>query len=138
MGIRHSSSNDLITKTVKIERGLTTKLELPLISTVGSVSGVLKITDDFGRNLRISDFIVVILDNKGEEVNYSTVTNAGEFYISGLAPGKYQLRLDPKFVDAYGLEELPELSSKTIYIPYDYENPTDVVNQNLEYKTLAL
>ena len=132
------SSNDLITKTVKIEKGLTTKLELPLVSTVGSVSGVLKITDDFGRDLRISDFIVVILDNNGEEVNYSTVTNSGEFYISGLAPGKYQLRLDPKFVDAYGLEELPELSSKTIYIPYDYENPTDVVNQNLEYKTLAL
>ena len=37
-------------ETVKIENGLTTKLELPLVSTVGSVSGVLKISDDFKRD----------------------------------------------------------------------------------------
>mgnify|MGYP003300513856 CR=1 FL=1 len=52
-------TNDLISKTIKIENGLTTKLELPLISTVGSVSGVLKISDDFERDLKITDFVVI-------------------------------------------------------------------------------
>ena len=131
-------SNEFISKQIKIENGLTTKLELPLVSTVGSVSGVLKISDEFERNLRITDFIVVILDEKGNEVNYSTVTQSGEFYISGLAPGKYTLKLDERFIQAYGLEQLEGFSQRTIYIPYDYLNPTDVTEQNLEYKTLSL
>ena len=131
-------SNDLATRMVKIDNGLTTKLELPLTSTVGSVSGILKITDDFKRDLKITDFVVIITDQDGKEVNYSTVTSSGEFYISGLAPGKYTLKLDDRYIDAYGLEKLQNLSERTIFIPYDYENPTDVMNQNLEYRTLSL
>ena len=131
-------TNDLISRTVKIENGLTTKLELPLASTVGSVSGVLKIADDFNRELRITDFIVIITDKDGNEVNYSTVSTDGEFYISGLAPGKYTLKLDDRYIDAYGLEKLQNLSERTIFIPYDYDNPTDVMNQNIEYRTLSL
>ena len=131
-------TNDYVSKTVKIENGLTTKIELPLVSTVGSVSGVLKISDDFQRDLKITDFVVIVTDEEGNEVNYSTVTSSGEFYISGLAPGKYTLKLDDRYVDAYGLEKLQNLSERNIYIPFDYENPTDVVNQNLEYKTLSL
>ena len=131
-------TNDLSSKTVKIDNGLTTTLELPLVSTVGSVSGVLKISDDFERNLRITDFVVIIVDADGNEVNYSTVDNSGQFYISGLAPGKYTLKLDDRYIDAYALEKIQNLSERSIYIPYDYENPTDVVNQNIEYKTLSL
>lgn len=131
-------TNDLIQKKVKIDGGATTLLEIPLVSTVGSVSGVLRITDDFERNLKITDFVVVLLDENGEEVNYSTVGVSGEFYISGLAPGKYTLKLDDNFINSYGLEELPEKSEISIVIPFDYENPTDLVEQNLEYKTLSL
>ena len=130
-------SNDVISRKVKIDGGKTTKLEIPLISTVGSVSGVLKISDDYDRELRITDFVVVLLDSNGEEVNYSTVGDSGEFYISGLAPGKYTLRLDERYIGAYGLEELPN-SVIDVIIPFDYKNPTDIINQNLEYKTLAL
>ncbi len=131
-------SNDYEYKTVKIENGLTTRLELPLVSTVGSVSGVLKISDDFERNLKITDFVVIIADQDGNEVNYSTVDSSGEFYISGLAPGKYTLKLDDRYIDAYGLEKVYNLSERTIFIPYDYDNPIDITNQNIEYKALSL
>lgn len=131
-------TNDLINKKVKIDGGQTTQLEIPLISTVGSVSGTLKIFDDFQRDLKITDFVVVILDENGEEVNYSTVDSTGVFYISGLAPGNYTLKLDEKFIDAYGLEMLPEKSEISISIPNDYKTPVDFTEQNLEYKTLAL
>lgn len=131
-------TNDLISKRVKIDGGQTTKLEIPLVSTVGSVSGTLKITDDFERDLKITDFVVVILDENGEEVNYSTVDSTGVFYISGLAPGNYTLKLDERFIDAYGLELLPEKSELSISIPYEYKTPIDFTEQNLEYKTLAL
>lgn len=131
-------TNDLINKKVKIDGCQTTQLEIPLISTVGSVSGTLKIFDDFQRDLKITDFVVVILDENGEEVNYSTVDSTGVFYISGLAPGNYTLKLDEKFIDAYGLEMLPEKSEISISIPYDYKTPVDFTEQNLEYKTLAL
>lgn len=132
------ATNDLISKTVKIESGLTTKLELPLISTVGSVSGKLKISDEFERDLKITDFIVVILDEEGNEINYSTVDSDGVYYISGLAPGRYTVQLDERFINAYGLEKLEDISEREVFIPYDYENPTDVVNQNIEYRTLSL
>ena len=130
-------TNDLISRKVKIGGGQVTRIEFPLVSTVGSVSGVLKISDDFDRNLRISDFVVVLLDKDGNEVNYSTVDSTGEFYISGLAPGRYKLQLDQHFINEYGLEELPN-SSLDIIIPYDYKNPTDLTDQNLEYKAMAL
>ena len=131
-------TNDLISRKIKIDGGQTTLLEIPLISTVGSVSGVLKITDDFQRDLRITDFVVVLLDSEGKEVNYSTVDSTGNFYISGLAPGSYTVKLDERFINAYGLEELPMKSSIDIVIPEDYENPTDFMDLNLEYKTLSL
>lgn len=130
-------TNDTITKRIKIDGGSTTKLEIPLVSTVGSVSGVLKISDDFDRDFKITDFVVVLIDSNGEEVNYSTVDSTGQFYISGLAPGNYTLKLDERFVDAYGLEKLPS-SEISISIPYDYNSPIDFTEQNLEYKTLSL
>ena len=131
------TTNEKIVSRVKIDGGKTTKLEIPLVSTVGSVSGVLKISDDLDRDLRITDFVVVLLDENGNEVNYSTVDSSGEFYISGLAPGKYTLQLDERFISAYGLEEGAN-SKINVIIPYDYYNPTDVTDQNLEYRTLAL
>ncbi len=130
-------TNDKIVNRIKIDGGQTTKLEIPLQSTVGSVSGVLKISDDFDRDLKISDFVVVLLDKDGKEVNYSTVDSSGEFYISGLAPGRYTLQLDEHFINEYGLEKLPN-SSINIIIPFDYKNPTDLTEQNLEYKAMAL
>ena len=130
-------TNDTITKRIKIDGGSTTKLEIPLVSTVGSVSGILKISDDFNRDFKITDFVVVLIDSNGEEVNYSTVDSTGQFYISGLAPGNYTLKLDERFVDVYGLEKLPS-SEISISIPYDYNTPIDFTEQNLEYKTLSL
>jgi hypothetical protein len=131
-------TNDTINSRIKVDGGQTTKLEIPLISTVGSVSGVLKISDDFERDFRITDFIVVLINSDGEEVNYSTVDSSGQYYISGLAPGHYTVKLDENFINSYGLEELPNKSEISIFIPYDYNNCTDIINQDLEYKTLAL
>lgn len=131
-------NNDLINRKIKIDGGNTTKLEIPLLSTVGSVSGVLKIYDDFERDLKITDFVVIILDEEGNEINYSTVDSDGQYYISGLAPGRYILKLDDNFINAYGLEDVANKSEINIFIPYDYENPIDITGQNLEYKTLAL
>lgn len=131
-------NNDMINRKIKVDGGNTTKLEIPLISTVGSVSGVLKISDDFERELKLTDFVVVLLDKDGNEVNYSTVDSSGQYYISGLAPGMYTLKLDENFINSYGLEEVAGRSEINVFIPYDYENSTDIMEQNLEYKTLSL
>ena len=130
-------TNDKIVNRIKSDGGKTTRLEIPLVSTVGSVSGVLKISDEFDRDLRLTDFVVVLLDSNGEEVNYSTVDSTGEFYISGLAPGNYTLQLDERFIAEYGLEECAN-SRINIVIPLDYKNPTDIMDQELEYRTLSL
>ena len=131
-------TNDKIMNRIKIDGGKTTKLEIPLASTVGSISGVLKISDEFDRKLRLTDFIVVLLDADGNEVNYSTLSESGDFYISGLAPGRYTLKLDDNFVSAYGLEEVADKSEINVIIPFDYENPTDITDIDMEYRTISL
>ena len=132
------ATNDLVTNTIRIDGGQTTKLALPLVSTVGSLSGNLKIFDDFDRNLKITDFVVVLLDSEGNEVAYSTLGDSGDFYISGIAPGNYTLQLDERYIQAYGLETVDGHSSMQVNIPFDYYTPIDLTDLNLEYKTLSL
>ena len=68
-----------------------------LKSCVGNISGNLKIIDDFNRKKEIDEFIVVIHNELDEEVSYSTVNRYGDFYFSGIEPGKYTIKLDKKF-----------------------------------------
>lgn len=123
---------------VRIEGGKTTKIQIPLAANVGSVSGTLKITDYFGDKFNLSDFVVIIVDFLGKEIAYSTLDEKGEFYISGLSPGQYTLKLDESFVNKYGLEEVQGKSEITIIIPNNYKKTTDISNIEMEYRTISM
>lgn len=121
-------------KIVRIDAKKTTKVEFPLKSCVGNITGKLKIIDDFGRTKNINDFIVVIHDEKDEEVAYSTVDEQGKFYFSGIEPGKYTLKLDDSFINSNALENYENKSILNIEIPYTYKDFVDINNLELVYK----
>lgn len=122
-------------KIVRIDKGKTTSVQFPLKSCVGNISGNLKIIDDFNRKKEIDEFIVVIHNELDEEVSYSTVNRYGDFYFSGIEPGKYTIKLDKSFIEANALEQFEDKSILNIEIPYTYKNFVDINNLKLIYKT---
>ena len=111
-----------------------TRVEFPLVSSVGNISGKLKIADDFNRNMVISDFIVSLFDMEGHEISYSTVDSQGNYYFSGISPGKYKITLDESFINDYNLVPDENNGEITIDIPYVYKEFVELNNQDLVYK----
>ncbi len=121
-------------KLVRIDSRKNTLIEFPVKSCVGNITGKLKIIDDFGRPLNITDFIVVLNDENGEETAYSTVDGNGQFYFSGVEPGKYTIKLDDYFINTNALESFENKSILTVDIPYTYKKFVDINDLKLVYK----
>lgn len=111
-----------------------TNVEFKLVSSVGNIKGNLKIIDDFGRNMQIKDFIVVLHDEKDVEVAYSTVDKYGNYYFSGVAPGKYTLMLDESFLQDNNLQPFEDKGKQEIDIPFVYKDFVDLNDKNIIYK----
>ncbi|MDD3238203.1 MAG: carboxypeptidase-like regulatory domain-containing protein [Candidatus Gastranaerophilales bacterium] len=121
---------------VKIDAEKNTNIEIPIESSVGNITGKLVIKDDFDRDLPIKDFIIVVDDNDGNEIAYTTVNNDGSYYFSGIKPGKYTVKLDNSFIEDYSLETIEGMSEKHFEIPYVYKKFVEINDLNLEYKSL--
>ena len=124
------------TKMVRVEGGKTTKVEFPLKSCVGNISGKVNITDDFDRKMDTKDFVVVLLNDKGEEKAYSTLDNNSEFYLSGVEPGVYFVQLDKNIIEENNLQNIENKSIIKVEIPYEYKHFTDIKDINLTYSVI--
>ena len=123
-----------IKQQIYVDAQKTTRVEFPLRSSVGNISGKLIITDDFDRKMTISDFIVSLQDMEENEIAYSTVDSEGNYYFSGISPGKYKVILDPSFINDYNLIPDEKSGALIIDIPYIYKELAEFSNQNLLYK----
>lgn len=123
-------------KMIRVEARKTTKVEIPLISCIGNIKGKLKIIDDFGRTMNIEDFIIILNNEEGEEISYSTVDEYGNFYFSGISPGNYKIKLDDSFIYSNSLENYEDKSELSINIPYGYKKFIDIDNLELVYKSI--
>lgn len=126
------------TKIVRVEGGKTTRVEFPLKSCAGNISGRVSITDDFDRHLDTKDFVVVLLDSNGEEKAYSTLDNNGKFYLSGIEPGIYFVQLDKNIIEENNLQNVENKSIIKIEIPYEYKHFTDIKDINLVYSIVSI
>ena len=84
--------------------------------------------------MTISDFIVSLQDMEENEIAYSTVDSEGNYYFSGISPGKYKVILDPSFINDYNLIPDEKSGALIIDIPYIYKELAEFSNQNLLYK----
>ena len=118
---------------VKVDKDKTTKVYFGITSSVGNITGTVKIHDDFNRNVKINDLVIGAYDDKNNEIKYATVNDDGSYYISGLAPGKYTLKIDDEFINAYNLVYSGDNKIRNINIPPVYDNFVDIKDLNLEY-----
>lgn len=118
---------------VKIEKNKKTKIEFPLISSVGNIKGTVNISDSFNRNIDIKDLVVVIYDSSGKEIAYTTVNDDKSFMATGLSPGEYTLQLDKDYMELYNLRPYNDSGIIKIRIPAVYEEYVDINNINLKY-----
>ena len=119
---------------IYVEPQKTTRVEFPLKSSVGNITGKLQISDDFDRKMNITDFIVSLYDENGKEVAYSTVDDYGNYYFSGISPGQYKVMLDKNFIDDYSLIPDEQFGEIAVNIPYVYKKFVELKDQNLIYK----
>lgn len=126
------------TKMVRVEGGKTTKVEFPLKSCVGNISGSVNVIDDFDRKMDTKDFVVVLIDEKNEEKAYSTLDNNGEFYLSGIEPGVYFIQLDKNIIEENNLQNVENKSIIKVEIPYEYKHFTDIKDVNLVYSIVSI
>lgn len=121
-------------KHIRVEPNRITRVEFPLISSIGNIKGRLKIEDDFKRKMNIEDFIVSIYDKNGKETAYSTVDKKGNYYFSGISPGEYTISLDKNFIKDYNLTPDEKHGKIEISIPYIYKKFYKLDDKNLLYK----
>lgn len=128
------SSKKIKKEKIRVDKSKTTRIEFPLISSVGNVSGRLKIEDEFKRKMNIQDFVVVLNDLNNKEIAYSTVDKGGKYYFSGIEPGKYKLSLDKNLINDNNLIPDSQFGEINIDIPYVYKKFVTLQNMDLVYK----
>ena len=84
------------------------------------------------------DFVVVLLDDKGEEKAYSTLDNKGKFYLSGVEPGTYFVQLDKNIIEENNLQNIEDKSIIKVEIPYEYKNFVEIKDINLVYSVISI
>ena len=126
------------TKMVRVEGGKTTRVEFPLKSCAGNISGKVNIVDDFDRKMDTKDFVVFLLDEKSEEKAYSTLDNKGEFYLSGIEPGVYFVQLDKNIIEEKNLQNVENKSIIKVEIPYEYKHFANIKDINLVYSVVSI
>lgn len=118
---------------LRVEKGHKTKAYFGLISSVGSASGKVNIIDEFKRKINIDNIVVVVMDENGNEIKYTTIDENGNYYISGLSPGKYTITVDKDFIENYHLHKPSENKETTVTIPPVYKDFVDIKNVDLRY-----
>ena len=121
---------------IYVEPQKTTRVEFPLKSSVGNITGKLMISDNFDRKMNITDFIVSLYDTNGNEVAYSTVDDSGNYYFSGISPGQYKIMLDSNYINDYSLIPDEQYGEISVNIPYVYKKFVELKDLNLIYKCL--
>lgn len=131
----HLSAQKTSQQILVVRPNKITQVEFPIKSSVGNIKGKLNVSDDFGRGFDISDFIVVLNNLSGEEIDYSTVDKQGNYYFSGIPPGEYVIKMDEGFKTKYGLESTEGKSEKKIEVPFVYKDVVDLKDLDLHYKS---
>ncbi|OGH95763.1 MAG: hypothetical protein A2104_07845 [Candidatus Melainabacteria bacterium GWF2_32_7] len=130
-GLLGLSQGSMSEYKVRVDKREKTRVYFGLISSIGSISGKVSIKDEYNRIIDLKDLVVSILNQNGEEVKYSLIDSNGNYFISGLPPGKYTVKLDKDFIDTYHLKS--QDMDKIITIPPSYNDYVDIKDINLDY-----
>lgn len=117
--------------SAKVEKDKVTSIYIPITSTPGIVFGKIKIVDELGNDVKISDLPISIYDKTGQEIDYSSVDEDMNFNISNLKAGNYTIKIAKEFEEAYSLTQLSK--DLEIEIPEVFDDNFIIDNLMLNY-----
>lgn len=121
---------------VKVEKHKVYQANLGVIVTPGNIMGMIESSND---NIATKEVILLLLDENGNEIKYTTSDSVGSYYLGSIPPGKYIVKVDPNYLNMKGLQVAGN-NQQIIEIPlitddfYDLEN----IDFTLEPKTGAI
>ncbi len=118
---------------VKVENGNVTPVEFGLISSSGQIEGTVTIKNEFGEYLKFNDLVVSIFDANNKEIDYTNLNDDGTFSFSGLAPGKYHVKIVDELLQLLKIHPDENTKNFIVDIPCKYEDFVIIDNVNLEY-----
>ena len=119
--IYNPTTNDI---AVRVKKSKVYVANHGLIITPGSISGRVKTDKD---NIAISEVIILLLDKEGKEVQYTTTSSTGSYYLSSISPGKYHIVVDNNYLDYNGLQVIKK-ENHSINIPVVLDDFVDIEN----------
>ncbi len=121
---------------IKVREGKTHRLNIPLATEGGMLSGHLEMVD--GQDQPVSpDRIVLVLTNQsGVSVKYTSVDPQGNYQFSNIPAGVYSVGLEPKIRNSGRYKTLTSPTAIHLPVSSNYEESVEVKNLNL--KLLAL
>jgi hypothetical protein len=124
------------TYKIKVRGGKTHRLNIPLSTEGGILSGDLEIVDGLGQAVNPEHIILVLTNQSGVSVKYTSVDPKGHYQFSNISAGVYTIGLEPKIRNSGRYKTLT--SPPVIHLPAstNYEESVEVKNLNL--KLLAL
>ncbi|RDY67621.1 PEGA domain-containing protein, partial [Halobacillus trueperi] len=118
-----------------VESGQTSTVNIALSPEVGSISGV--VTDEEGMPILNSIIEIKVFDQAGNLIQTVLADSQGEFLISGLSPGTYQLSVTATNSEATTVGAIVEAGGTTfISVPLS-PNPARIIGEVFDAETLA-
>jgi hypothetical protein len=120
---------------IVINPGRRTAVAMGLTATPGSVSGLVELKDAKGNARDPVDVVVVLKDAAtGREVKFTYADADGQYTISEIIPGDYEVSLDPIQAKQRGIRQLS--ASYPVTVPLKFDNAFE--KTNLNFKALQL
>ncbi len=101
-----------------------------VIVTPGSISGKVNVDEENEVN---SEIIILLLDEKGKEIKYTTTDSRGEYYLEALPPGTYTVIVDQNYLDYKGLQA-EHKEGVAVEIPLILDDFVDI--ENIDFKLI--
>ncbi|WP_373533035.1 hypothetical protein [Vampirovibrio sp.] len=124
------------TYKVKVQEGKTHRLNIPLATEGGRLSGHLELVDGQGQAVSPENMVLVLTNQSGESVKYTSVDAQGNYQFSNVSAGVYAVNLEPKTLASGRYKTLDGPSGIDLPVSSNYQESVEVKNLNL--KLLAL
>lgn len=121
---------------IKVSEGRQHRVNIPLMPEGGILKGRLELVDTSDKTITPKNIILVLKNERGESVKYTSVDEQGRYKFSNIPAGQYLIDLEARMKDSGRYKVLQAPQKVELTIPRHYSEIKEIPNLNL--KLLAL
>ena len=121
---------------IKVREGKKHRVDIALMPEGGVLKGRLELVDTVDKSMNPKHIILVLRNERGDSVKYTSVDEQGRYKFSNVPAGRYSIDLEARMKASGRYKILAAPSSVELNIPRHYSEIQEIPNLNL--KLLAL